>query len=72
MTLKTVDVADNLDFVDKVHLYRLKRLQDFFPAMPEEMAEEIVFGAHYEMLQIAERLSRDGCPAELAYRILRP
>lgn len=70
--MKTVDVAENLQFEDKVRLYRIKRLLDFFPDMDLDMVDELVFGAHYEMLRIAERLSEDGCPAELAYRILRP
>lgn len=74
--MKPVDVEKNVAFVDKVQDWRLHELKRLFPDMPSEKREEIAcrhgdpYGDPY-MIEVAIRLHDDGCPHELAYRILR-
>lgn len=69
--MRAVDVDENLAFADKVPRWRLSELIRLFPTMPIERAEELAIRGDYEMLPRARRLAADGCPAELAYLILR-
>lgn len=56
---------------DKVERWRLDELERMFPEMPVEQREELALGNDRFLLEKAERLRRDGCPVELAYRIMR-
>lgn len=65
-----IEIDENLAYLDKVQAWRLKELLRFFPEMPATRAEELAKGSDPELLQVAERLARDGCSADFAYQIL--
>jgi hypothetical protein len=63
---------DSIDeHFDKVEAWRLKQLVWLFPTMDIGQAEELARNSDRELLARAEALRNDGCPAVLAYRILR-
>jgi hypothetical protein len=70
--MRTVDIEPNVEFIDKRITYRRDRVKFFFPEMPAERIDELASrpGDPY-LLEQVERLAADGCPHELAYRILR-
>lgn len=69
--MRKLDVDENIAFADKVPRWRLEVLIRLFPTMPVDRAEELAVRGDYELLPRARRLHADGCPAELAYLILR-
>jgi len=67
-----VDEASPERFLDKVLAYRRSTLLTLFPLMEIHQAEELALGDDRVLLEKAHRLAAGGCPAPLAYRIMRP
>lgn len=59
-------------FVDQVFNWRYRELVRLFPTMPDKNREELAAHSDTYLVHEAASLAELGCPALLAYRILRP
>ena len=68
--MERVDVDANVEYFDKVKQWRIREMHRLFPDMPMDDVERLALGDDPCLLESAKRLHDDGCPHELAYRIL--